>query len=127
MNAPTLMLIGGVVAFLMTIHWVRSRDLRERYAIGWLSVAVLLLLCGLFPDVIMHWAEAAHLSYSSAVLFVSLAAIYCFALFVSVTLTHQHRRSVRLLQEVALLSQRLRMLEAERESAQAPIEDEVQL
>ena len=40
MNAPTLMLVGGVVAFLVTIHWVRNRDMRERYAIGWLLLAV---------------------------------------------------------------------------------------
>jgi hypothetical protein len=111
MNAPTLMLAGGVVAFLVTIHWVRNRDMRERYAIGWLFVAALLLLCGLFPSVIMEGAKLLHLSYASAVLFVSLTAIYCFALFVSVALTHQHRKSVRLLQEVAILNQRIRLLE----------------
>jgi hypothetical protein len=114
MNAPTLMLAGGVVAFFVTIHWVRNRDMRERYAIGWLFIAALLLACGLFPGVIMHLAKAAKLSYSSAVLFVSLTAIYCFALFVSVALTHQYRRNVRLLQEVALLSQRVRELEDQR-------------
>ena len=114
MNAPTLMLVGGVVAFLVTIHWVRNRDMRERYAIGWLVMAAILLLCGLFPSVIMRWANFAHLSYSSAVLFVSLTAIYCFALFVSVALTHQYRRSVRLMQELAILSQRLERLQASR-------------
>jgi hypothetical protein len=111
MNAPNLMLAGGVIAFLLTIHWVRSRDLRERYAIGWLFLASLLLLCGLFPSGIMGWANYAHLSYSSAVLFVALTAIYCFALFVSVALTHQYRRNVRLLQEIAIISARMRSLE----------------
>ncbi len=110
MNAPTLMLVGGVVAFLVTIHWVRNRDMRERYAIGWLFMAAILLLCGLFPSVIMRWAHFAHLSYSSAVLVVSLTAIYCFSLFVSVALTHQYRRNVRLMQELAILSQRLERL-----------------
>jgi hypothetical protein len=111
------MLAGGIVAFFVTIHWVRNRDMRERYAIGWLSIAVLLLICGLFPGMIMHLAKSAKLSYSSAVLFVSLTAIYCFALFVSVALTHQYRRNVRLLQEVAILSQRLRLLEDLRSAA----------
>lgn len=126
MNAPTLMLVGGVVAFFVTIHWVRSRDMRERYAIGWLSLAIVLLLCGLFPQVIMRWAKYAHLSYSSAVLFVALTAIYCFALFVSVALTHQHRRNIRLMQEVALLNQRLETLERTHEVA-SPMSDEVQI
>lgn len=126
MNAPTLMLVGGIVAFLVTIHWVRNRDMRERYAIGWLAVAVLLLLCGLFPEVIMRWAKFARLSYSSAVLFVSLTAIYCFALFVSVALTHQYRRNVRLMQEVAILNHRLRLLERAEPEPQT-IDDEVQI
>lgn len=126
MNAPTLMLLGGVVAFLITIHWVRNRDMRERYAIGWLFLAAALLLCGLFPNAIMQAAKWVHLSYTAAVLFVALAAIYCFALFVSVALTHQYRRNVRLIQEVAILSHRLRSLE-EDHAAQTTIDDEVHI
>ena len=36
-NAEFLMLLGGVGAFVMTLYWVRVRELRERYAIGWLA------------------------------------------------------------------------------------------
>ncbi len=107
MTAERLMLIGGVSAFLLTVYWVRSRRLRERYAIGWLAVATLLLLCGVFPGVIMRLAQLAHLSYPAAVLFVALTAIYCFSFLVTVSLTRQHRQSTRLLQEVALLRTRL--------------------
>lgn len=112
MSAERLMLLGGIAAFLLTVYWVRSRQLRERYAIGWLLVATLLLLCGFFPALIMVGAEAAHLSYPSAVLFVALAAMYFFSFFVTVSLTRQHRRNMRLLQETALLKQRLQALEA---------------
>lgn len=107
MNAETLMMIGGIAAFLLTIYWVRSRDLRERYAIGWLGVALVLLACGLFPGLIMRLADAARLSYPSAVLFISLGAMYFFSFFVTVSLTRQHRRNVRLMQEVAILKHRL--------------------
>ena len=31
MNAELLMLIGGIVAFVLTLHWVRNRELREKY------------------------------------------------------------------------------------------------
>ena len=111
MNAERLMLLGGVAAFLLTIHWVRSRDLREKYAVGWLLMAVLLLFCGLFPRAIEAIAEASRLSYPAAVLFAALAAMYLFSFGVSVALTHQHRRNLRLIEEVALLEQRLRTLE----------------
>ena len=111
MKAETLMLAGGVTAFLLTVYWVRSRDLREKYAVLWLTVATLLLLCGLFPEGIMLFADASRLSYPSAVLFVALAGVYVFSLSVSVSLTHQYRRSVRLAQEIALLEHRIRQLE----------------
>lgn len=117
MTAERLMLIGGVSAFVLTVYWVRSRRLRERYAIGWLSLATLLLLCGVFPDAIMRLAQAAHLSYPAAVLFVSLGAIYCFSFLVTVSLTRQHRQSTRLLQELALVKQRLADLESRRDAA----------
>ena len=111
MSAETLMLVGGILSFLLTLHWVRSRSLREKYAVIWLAVAFLLLLCGLFPRVLMAWAETYHLSYPAAVLFVALAVIYSFAFSVSVSLTRQYRRNTRLTQELAILEHRVRTLE----------------
>jgi hypothetical protein len=111
MNAERLMLIGGVVSFLLTVWWVRKRHLREKYAVVWVAVAFLLLLCGLFPSAIMTFADSARLSYPAAVLFVALAAIYSFSFSVSVSLSRQYRRNMRLTQEVALLEQRLQSLE----------------
>src|SRR5205085_164729 len=86
LTAERLMLIGGLSAFLLTIYWVRKRHLREKYAVVWVGVAALLLLCGIFPEVIMTFADTAHLAYPSAVLFVALAAIYTFSFSVSVSL-----------------------------------------
>jgi len=111
MNAELMMLIGGLAAFVLTLHWVRRRNLREKYAVMWTLVAVLLLLAGIFPGAIMAFADSAHLSYSSAVLFFALGAIYLFSFTVSVSLSHQYTRNVRLTQEVALLEERVRCLE----------------
>lgn len=117
LTAERLMLIGGLAAFLLTIHWVRRRDLREKYAVGWVVVAFVLLLIGFFPTAIMSMADAAHLSYPAAVLFVSLAAIYLFSFGVSVSLTRQYRKNIRLTQEIAMLERRIRMLEDRRSDA----------
>jgi hypothetical protein len=111
MTAERLMLIGGVVAFLLTVYWVRNRKLRERYAVGWLALATMILTVGVFPGLIKNAATAAQLSFPAAVLFVSLGVIYIFAFFVTVSLTRQHRRNVRLLQEVGILRNRLKQLE----------------
>jgi hypothetical protein len=112
LNAELLMLAGGVAAFVVTMLWVRGRDLREKYAVVWMLAATLLLLCGLFPRLLMSFAEHAKLGYASAALFVSLAAVYVFSFSVSVSLTRQHRRNMRLTQELALMENRVRALEA---------------
>ena len=120
LTAERLMLLGGVAAFLLTVYWVRSRRLRERYAIGWMFLATVLLICGIFPSIIMRFAETANLAYPSAVLFVSLGAIYSFSFFVTVSLTRQHHQSTRLLQEIALLKHRLADLETAAHGTAAP-------
>ena len=112
MNAEGLMRIGGIVAFLFTAYWVRSRTLSEKYAVMWFLVAVVLLVCGIFPNLIMAFARSVRLAYSSAVLFISLGAIYLFAFSVSVALTRQQRRNLRLTQELGILEERVRALEA---------------
>ena len=117
MNAETLMLAGGTTSLLLTLYWVRSRELSERSALVWILVATLLFLCGLFPQVITVFADAAHLSYPAAVLFVALGVVYVFAFSVSVALNRSHRHSVRLTQQIALLEGRVRELEAALENA----------
>jgi hypothetical protein len=110
-NAEFLMLLGGCGAFAMTLYWVRVRELRERYAIGWLAVATLLLVTGLFPEQLESFAARLHLSPPALVLFVALALIYLNSFFVSVALTKQYRWNVRLTQQMALLEERLRQVE----------------
>jgi hypothetical protein len=112
-TAEILMTLGGACAFLLTINWVRSRELREKYAVVWIGVAFALLVIGLFPRLVMYFADSAHLAYPSAVLFIALAAIYVSTFSMSVSLSRQFRRNARLLQEVAIMEMRLRELESQ--------------
>jgi len=130
-TAERLMLVGGVTAFLLTIHWVRNRDLREKYAVGWVVLASLLLLLGLFPEALIWAAQASRLSYTAAVLFLALTLIYLFSFMVSVSMTRQYRRNIRLTQELAIMEQRLRLVEQrlerlEAEMAPAPLAETAQ-
>ena len=111
MSAELLMLISGVSAFALTVYWVRSRRLRERYAIAWLLVATLGLLCGLFPNAVMELAQAWNVGYLTIVVWFVLTAIYVFTFFVSVALSGLGQSSLRLIQEVALLQHRINELE----------------
>ncbi len=112
-NAERLMMLGGIAAFVLTLAWVRRRDLREKYSLLWIAFAGCLLVCGLFPQLLMTAAEWCRLSYPAAVLFVAVTMAYFFAFGVTVALTRYHRRHTRLLQMVALLEHRLARLEVE--------------
>ncbi|HZZ79964.1 MAG TPA: DUF2304 domain-containing protein [Gemmataceae bacterium] len=119
-NAEMLMTVGGVAAFVLTIAWARNRELREKYAVVWMTVATILLIIGLFPSLIMTFADKVHLAYPSAVLYVALAAIYLFAFATSVSISRQYRRNVRLMQEIAILEMRLREVEKSQRAANKP-------
>jgi hypothetical protein len=107
MTAERLMLFAGLLVFVLTLHRVRQRDLREVYCIGWMTTASLLFLIGIFPDAIKRVADWAQLSYPAAVLFGALGIGYVFAFSVTLTLSRHHRQSIALAQQVAFLEQRL--------------------
>jgi hypothetical protein len=113
MTAEFLMVIGGCSVFFLTVVGVKTRELRENYAIMWLVVAFIALLAGLFPGSVIRWAYAIHLSGPSAVLFVALPIIYVFSFYLCVVLTRLQRRNARLLQEVAILRNRVLAMERE--------------
>lgn len=110
-TAELIMLISGTSAFLLTLYWVRKRELREKYAVVWLGVASLFLILGLFPGILMRFARMTHLSFPAAALFFFLGMIYLFAFSISVSLSRLYRRNLRLTQELGLLEQRVRDLE----------------
>jgi len=111
-NAERLMMLGGIAAFVLTLAWVRRRDLREKYSLLWIAFAACLLVCGLFPELLMAAAHCCRLSYPATVLFVAVTMAYFFAFGMTVALTRYHRRHTRLLQTVALLEHRLARVEA---------------
>jgi hypothetical protein len=116
MSAETLMFLGGLSAFVLTVHGLIRRRLHESFALGWLAVATLLLVCGLFPQTIMEFAKFSKMSYAGFVLLVSLGVIYSYSFCVSISLSRLRRHNVRLTQELALLESRFRELESRLET-----------
>jgi len=112
MNAELMMLISGTGAFLVTLFLVRQRRMRVKYALVWLALSFGGLVVGAYPRLLMEFAGWARLSFPAAALLVALGLIYVFSFSVSLSLSQAHRRTTRLLQEVALLEERVRELEA---------------
>jgi hypothetical protein len=105
------MLLGGLAAFLITLYWLRKRELREKYALGWLGISLLLLILGLFPAILMKTAHLLHFSYAALASFITAGFFFLFAFSVSISLSRQHRKNIKLTQEIGLLENRIRGLE----------------
>ena len=111
------MLIGGVIAFSGTLWMVCRREMREKYAVVWMIMATIVLALGIYPRPIFLFAELSRLENSSAVLMAFTGLAYVFAFTVTVSLSRQYKRNMRLAQEVSILEKRLRDLEDKEEDA----------
>ena len=102
--------IASVVLLGVIIELIRSRRLRERYALLWLLTGVVLLVLSVWRDglnTIAGWAGVT--GYPPAVLF-ALGL-----LFVIVVLLHYSTVISRLSDQNTVLAQRVALLEAELE------------
>ena len=120
MIAEKIMLVIGFVGSFVTVYWVRKHELREKYAMGWLAMAGLVLFFGIFPGVLRQLALLSRVAFPTMVLAITLAILFPFAFSVSISLSRSHRRNIRLTQRLVLLEERFRRLEREATSSTDP-------
>jgi hypothetical protein len=104
---------ASIILLLAVLELVRRRRLREKYALLWILTAIVLLILSLWRGLVDSIAIALGISYGP------LITIAVGALFVLVVLLHYSTvisaltdRTAVLAQEVAMLEERLRQLEA---------------
>ena len=104
---------ASIILLLAVLELVRRRRLREKYALLWILTAIVLLVLSLWRGLVDSIAIALGISYGP------LITIAVGALFVLVVLLHYSTvisaltdRTAVLAQEVAMLEERLRKLEA---------------
>jgi hypothetical protein len=105
--------VASIILLLAVLELVRRRRLREKYALLWILTAIVLLVLSLWRGLVDSIAIALGISYGP------LITIAVGALFVLVVLLHYSTvisaltdRTAVLAQEVAMLEERLRQLEA---------------
>ncbi len=106
--------IASLLLLLIVFELIRSRRLRERYAILWLVTGVVLLVLSAWRDAlntIAGWVGVT--TYPPAVLF-AVATI-----FILMVLLHYSTVLSRLSDQSTILAQRLALLEQQLEDAQA--------
>ena len=100
--------IASILLILLVFELIRSRRLRERYALLWLATGIVLLILSAWRDglnTIAGWVGVS--TYPPAVLFaVAIVFILAVLLHYSTVISRLSDQSTILAQQVALLEQR---------------------
>ena len=117
----SLVQVGAVVVsgalLLLVIDLVRRRKLTEEYSFIWILCSVALLVLSLWRDILHVTARWLGVYYPPAVLLLVLIFfVFVASLYFSVVISGQRRQIERLVEEVALLDQRLREAEEDKDA-----------
>jgi len=102
----------GVAVALFVINQVRTRKIKEQYALLWILTAILLVLVPIFVDVVDAISYALGILYPPA--FIFLIALVCVLLILfqfSMSISRFSEQIKVLVQEIALLTKRVEELE----------------
>jgi hypothetical protein len=114
LSARILLIIMGGGILLFVINLVRTRKLKEEYAILWLFTGAVLVLLPIIIDGLDAVSYALGIDYPPA--FIGLVAAVCilFILFqFSTNISRFSERTKVLTQELGILQERVRQLEAQ--------------
>ena len=115
-HRAALMVLSALL-FGMVLELVRREYLKERYALLWLGTAFSGLAIGMFPILIVKFAQQFHLQMITLLFAVAFLYVLGIVLSFSVIISALSERNRRLAQDVALLGNRLARLEHRRHGA----------
>jgi hypothetical protein len=112
--------LGSMVLLVLVVELIRTRKLRERYALLWLATAGVILLFAGWRSGLHELSKTLGIAYPPNALFV-LAILFMLILLLhfSTVISRLSDRSTLLTQRLALLEQRLREVEGGRPSEPA--------
>jgi hypothetical protein len=117
-----LIIIGSIGLLIMVLELVRRRHLREKYALVWLLVSVILIIMALVPRLLDTLANKLGIIYGPSLLFLAgIFVLLILSLMLSVIVSHQTSRIINLVQQIGLLEARLRGLESDQPTNKKPI------
>ena len=112
-RARLLFVVLGLVVLVFVINLLRTKRLKEEYALLWLLMALTLVVAPLLIDLIDAVSFAIGIDYPPA--FIIVIALICFTLIffqISVAISRFSEQIRTLTQELALNRKRLEELEA---------------
>lgn len=105
-------LVGSLLTLVFMFELLRRRRLREKYAALWISVAVVVIVCGAFPQILYWLADLVGITAPVNLLFfLSLLVLLVVCVQLSAEISSLEQESQTLAEESALLRLRVERLE----------------
>ena len=105
-------IIASILFMLFIIMLVRDNKLEEKYSILWFVFAILILILTIFPKIIDNVAKFFGVYYAPSLLFlIGFIVLAIYVIHISIVLTKQNKKIVKLVQEHAILEDKLEQLE----------------
>ena len=112
---PDLFLLSFLIstAFLgVILYLIRSRKLREQYALLWLALSLVMMALSLFPQLLDWLAVRFGVDYAPSLLYLlGLMSVLCIMLHLTMAVSALTRRVILLTQALALQEQRCEQME----------------
>ena len=117
-------IVVGVLMIALVLELVRRRSLRERYALLWLLLAVVIIVLSAWPALLQRLADLLKIYYPPSIIF-GLAFVFIFAIMIhfSSVLSRHGKGYNRMVQRLAVLEEKMLSM-TEGEYAKGNREDE---
>lgn len=114
-NRSIVLAIGAsVIALLVILELVRRRRLGEEYSLLWLATAIVMLVVGVWRELLYSLAAAVGIYYPPNLLFLLAALFLLFIqLYLSTVITKLTQENKEIAQQVALLRYEVERLRGE--------------
>lgn len=110
----------SIVVLLITLESIRRTHLQERYALLWVGTGIVILVCVLFPRVVVLLRMVTGMTYTQALTAVAFTFLVLVAFHFSISISSSRSNQARIAQKLAILEERLRGLESEEGGRAAP-------
>lgn len=117
-------IISSGITLAVVLELVRRRRLREEYSLLWLMTALVLLFTGSNRALLDWLAQSIGIYYPPSALFlIAIVFVLLLLLHTSTVLTRLTQENKQIAQEVALLKEEVRRLQAERSTTPTTTDD----
>jgi hypothetical protein len=112
MSGYPFALLGALVTLVFMLELLRKRRLREKYAVLWISLAVVVIFFGAFPRLLYWLANLVGIATPlNLVFFLALLVLLVVSVQLSAEISSLEHESQTLAEECALLRNRIERLE----------------